>query len=359
MPFGSFDAVIQPKQPKQPKVKKPKKEKKPKAAVSLPKPPVQPTPPAPPAPPVPPVLPTPPAPPAPPVQIQAPPVAAVVHGNIMQIQILVVGRTVSEAEDFVAGMYEDINPAIEQNGISLYSEDNRVSTALLDRKKRLEALCRSDKPIYAPANEDQTPKTYTLMLSRSGIQNFSIRLTMHCTAASAAGSAPPCNCVWVLADAPVYEDSADSYAAAATGILNAAANAGSHTVLVMSQFEKYGKIRNRDHLCSIESDVYRRLSAKLKESIAPSADVPIIPVQVYGGLAFDRTDGSGAPILGENRFGGLASYKPEGCHIPLLYAIEQVNSGSSLNDNLIISTVKKLNKAQTVEFSRYGVNLGG
>ena len=339
MPFGYYEAEY--------KTKK-KKVEKPQVQMNRPAP----------------VRPAPPPPPKAPVNTPIPPIPNFqVAGNIMNVSILIAGRSVGEGVDLVTGVYENANNLLNEHGLSLYADDNAISFELLQKQQQLRSLISGgSQDSYDPdAGLQQGIRVYTLKISPSGVQDAGIQLNLVCSTCAAAMSAlPQCHSVWVLADAQMYDEQDGGYASAASQVLSAAKSAGMPASIVMCQFEKYGKIRNKDNMCSAEQDVYYNLSGKIKGALSCSLyGVPIIPVQIYGGLAYGGPSDNGGAVFSANRYGGLVDYKPEGCYIPLLDTIDRVNSARYMIDNQIIHTIKQLNRQQKTEFFRYGIEIEG
>ena len=281
-------------------------------------------------------------------------------GNIMDIHILVVGRGRNEVMDFITGLFADANPSIAEKGLSLYTDDRSLANEISERRRRLEALFRIPGAKYKLSPHFQNGN-FVFMLSHSGQQGFSVRVTLHAASAvSAASMIPSCQCVWVLADAAVYETQGDKYSAAAANILSSAKGSYTPAYIIMSQFEKYGIMRPNGTKCTMDGSAYDDLCAKIRACFAQGASyVPMIPVQIYGGLVCKGMTSDGSLVFGGNSFGGVGEYTPVDCHIPLLMSVEKVNTGEQFMDNQVIADVKALNLAQKAEFINCGVRIGG
>ena len=282
------------------------------------------------------------------------------HDNIMDIHILVVGRGRNEVMDFITGLFANANPAIVEKGLALFTDDNSLANELLQRKRKLEGLFRTPAVNYKLSPHFPNGN-FVFTLSRSGQQGFSVRATFHIASASSAASmVNSCQCVWVLSDAPIYETQGDRYAAAAANILSAAKGSYIPAYIIMTHFEKYDRLRPVDTKCSMDGSVYDELCAKIRASFAQGASyVPVIPVQIYGGLVCKGMTSDGTLVFGDNSYGGTGEYSPVGCHIPLLMSVEKVNTGEQFMDNQLISDIKALNLAQKAEFFNCGVKIGG
>ncbi len=128
----------------------------------------------------------------------------------------------------------------------------------------------------------------------------------------------------------------------------------------MTQFEKFGNLRTGNSVCSMNGSAYGDLCARIKALFAEGASyVPIVPVQMYGGLMCRGMSADGTLVFGDNGYAGSGGYIPVGCHIPLLMTIEKINSGEYIVDNQLISDVKALNLVQQAEFINNGVRIGG
>ena len=285
--------------------------------------------------------------------------------NIMDIRILLTGRNLQSLTDLVAAVHLNMNPIVSDHGLAFFSEDNVTIREILQRQQQIPTVFFMDEVRYAlgrPANpEEPRSRCYSLILSRAGYQSFSFRISFLCVSTQdlAAGGLPPCNCIWVLADAPLYEeDLLGGYTGEANGLIGAAAEMGIPVFVLAGQFEKFGKIRMENGLCNIERDVYNHLKEKIVSAIPNASRCPILPIQIYGGLAFTGMDPDGSLIFGENMFGAMSTYKPEGCHIPLLYSMEKINTGTQFHDNDIVAGIRALNRAQRSAFSYSNIETG-
>ena len=335
MPFGYYEAEITAQAPK--KQPKPKKQPvQPPRITNLPKPP---------APQV-----------EKPVKIPAPPpVVPAVIGNVMEITVAVAGRSVNAVTDFITGLSGTANPLLESRGMSLFCNDTEMTGELILREKKLRQVLVGGASYESTMGADAQSKNVSLLLSRSGMQSFSVRMNFVCvTTAQAASALPPCQAVWVLTDEPVYSGAQDGYSAAVAAVLNAAKGAGLIAYVVMTQLESFGKIRNDNGLCGMENTAYREASKKARAAVGDAAKgVPFVPVQVYGGQ-LPQASPAGSPV---RRM--AANYKPEGCHIPMMMTVEGINTGTRFADNELIRDVKAINRAQGAFFRQYGIEIGG
>ena len=285
--------------------------------------------------------------------------------NIMDIRILLVGRNLPELTDLIAAVHADMNPAVSDRGLAFFSEDNVTIREILQRQQQLPTVFFTDEVRYElgrPAAPGEPPRRfYSLILSRAGFQSFSFRVSFMCAAAQdiAATGVPQCSSVWVLADAPLYEDApSGGYAGEANGLIGAALQTGVPVYVIAGQFEKYGKIRVDRGLCSIERDVYGFIKERIVSAMPNAAGCAVLPVQIYGGLSYRSAEPDGTLVFGENTFGAMSAYKPEGCHIPLLYAMERINTGLGFTDNEIVAGIRALNRAQRGAFAYSNIETG-
>lgn len=288
--------------------------------------------------------------------------------SLMTLNIRVVGRSVAAAVDLVAGILENANPVLGTAGLSLYCPYNSMLTELLNRQKGIKSYFNSVvvggnyNPFFIGSDDSQST-SFTMQISRSGVQNVALTLNFYCTT-PAMNDTPPCEAVWAMADAPLYQtDRADSYAGGALACASQAVSENRVVYLILSQFEHCGSVRNSNNICTVDDFLYRDLNDRIRARFGgrlPAGRVPAIPVQIYGGLAFreqSALDGNSVPLY-PNSAGGLIAYKPEGCHIPMLMTISQLNPTAN-DPNGIIGDICQLNGKQIGEMQRVGVLFGG
>ena len=256
----------------------------------------------------------------------------------MRINILVIARSNSQVADLMTAMNETANSSLMKKGLSFYCEEQRQVNFLVSRRNKIvRVLSSSDNPYEDLVEDDASlPTQYEFKFSVSGRQDDSFLLSF---TAGTNGQMPTgsYDVVWFLADAPMYEPfgmSGDYLSSQLQAVIQSSAESPAPVSIILTQFEKYGKIRHTDDLFSIEASAYAKITENLRELLGDSLEsVSVIPVQCYGS--------------------GI--YKPEGCFLPLLFSLEKRYKGFTIENHPIITFIKKLNIAQRAEFRRSGV----
>ena len=331
MPFGTLDAefievkVKKPKQAKQ-KIKKPEIKKPEIKMPEVKEPEVK----------------------KPEIQLpETPPVPLVTKHAADTMNVTILSRNAAAELDLLTGLYFNTGAEVSEVGLSLYA-DTRTLSVLQTNKRKLSGSFMAGEINYIQSDlSEGIPTVITLILSPAGGQNRGIKVnfTIRSFSTGFAGSEDG-DVIWAIADAPIYEG-ADSYASALTSALSGAAANGKPIFVLMTEFEKYGKVSNIGGVYKAERHVIRQLMP-LAEALSP--DSMVLPIQLYGGLAYRRADGHSL-IFGENESGGMLAYKPEGCHIPLLFSLEEVNGSDKWLDDEIIKSVQQINQPQRLALS--------
>lgn len=334
MPFGTLDAEFTEVKPKEPKIKKPKVKKpevkKPEVKKTEIKEPVI-------------------------EKIEfkepeidlyvTPPVPEVIKTAADTMEVTILSRNAAVALDLLTGLFFNTNDVVTTAGLSLDTDGRTLSELQKNRRKLSGLFMAGDISYTQPGSSEGIPTAIKMNLSIAGRQNRGIKVNftvrdMNTGFAGCEG----CDVLWAIADAPLYAGS-DSYSAALASALNGAAESGKPVFAVMTEFEKYGKVSNIGGIYKVERRVMQALLPAV-ESL--SADGTILPVQLYGGLVYRRTEGNSL-VFGENEYGGMLAYKPEGCHIPLLFSLEAVSNAGKMLDDEIIKAVQQINRPQRME----------
>ncbi len=259
---------------------------------------------------------------------------------VQHINILVVARLNSEIADFMVALSNNANESLIQSGLSLYCEDQQMVNYLIARKNQTEYNVSVAENILDTLMEDksQLPIRYPFKLCIPGNQYDSFAIDF-LSAGNGQNPPAPYDAMWILLDSPVYEaySASDSYISYVQSALQSAKSRNMPVMLIMSQFEKHGKVKYSDLICSVESEVYSELSRRIKELLGDAAEkVPIVPVQCYGS--------------------GI--YRSAGCQMPLIFTLENYYKKTTLEEHPIINSIKKLSFAQKSDFTRHGIKIG-
>ena len=280
---------------------------------------------------------------------------------VSEITILLTGRTTAALTDFAAGLHADMSPVTNSEGLAFYSQNNETIQEILQRQKKLSAIfLGGNKVQYRLEDSDNSGgKSYSFQLSQAGMPEHCFKIQLLCISIAEllSSGVPNCDMLWILADAPCYEEENDSCRTSFSQMLTYAKEQEIPVYLLAGQFEKFGKIRDSVSGCTIERTVYSFLTEHI-HSCFETEGIPIFPVQIYGGLSYQETDDDGTLVFEENHFNGLCIYKSAGCYIPALYALEFLYTGEQ-EDNEIISKVRKINRIQKAAFFSAGIEIGG
>lgn len=346
MPFGMYRAVLNEK--KKPEKTKPESRPQPvrqfsPAPAPVPQQPVKPVKETPP-----PVLPSVPA------------------ASPTEITVLIAARTRTAACDLAAALHIDMSPAASSAGLSFYSNDNETIQSVLRRQKMISSFFLGSGEVIYKLDDTKSGESgrYIFNLGIPGMQKRCYKVNIVCAAASelASGSLPYYDALWVLADAPLYSESSisDVFSSSVPGVIRSALGSDKPVFVIAGQIENSGKIRESGSICSIERDVYDMLSKSISRAFGlEKGSLPLLPVQIYGGLGYKETDPYGCVVLEDNRRGGMCIYKPVGCHIPLFFTIERCFSTRGASDPDILRKVISFNRKQLSEYKAGGISIGG
>jgi len=254
------------------------------------------------------------------------------NSDAQKINILLVGRTLSQLREFLCSVSENMSKELHQDGLTYYTTELSTISDVADRKKKLERFFwEYSKKDWTCPEDPEDSRVYTFSISPSGTQEKTLELVFHCctSGSDAAISQEQADAVWYLADGPVLDagigyDYYRAFLQEEIGSLRASEDGVCKPVcLILSQVEKFGHFGGMGELCMLKDPVRDRLMGLCRGMFSCSDDVAVavIPVQVYGGLEYVGTDGDGKPVLRLSESGYYQSYIPENCQIPGLYTI--------------------------------------
>lgn len=256
-------------------------------------------------------------------------------GPYAPCRILLAGRNLMELREFLCSMERNMGDVTGEEGLSFYTRELAVMNEVLSRKKKLDMFFWnfSDGDWTFP-EEEPASKTYTFTLGPSGDQARAMDLVFRCVTPEAAEGWTGCDAVWILADAAALEKEDDPYAKWVREALprfTAGQEGWPKTVCFLpGQFEHMGCFEGGGKLRLLPDKLGKKLSSLCKERLIgggeplPRLPAAVIPVQIYGGLAYKGTDERGNPVLHISDSGASQSYIPACCETPLLYTLQVV-----------------------------------
>lgn len=259
-----------------------------------------------------------------------------INSDALKLHILLIGRTLSELQEFLCAMSENMSKELHQEGLTYYTTELDAISEIVDKKKNLERFfwefSRND---WCCPETQEAGKVYTFSISPSGLQEKTLDFVFHCCRfdAEAKLSYAQADAVWYLADGPVLDtdvgyDAYRDYLKDALGSLGAPAEGASKPVcLLLGQIEKYGHFGGMREERILKAPIQKQLIARCREvfTCPEQVEVAVVPLQIYGGLEYAGTDADCNPVLRLSESGYYQSYIPENCQIPGMYTIEQIS----------------------------------
>lgn len=251
-----------------------------------------------------------------------------------QLHILLMGRNLSIIQEFLCSMSQNMNEALNNEGLSFYARELDSISGLIAQKKRLEqffwTFCQDDW-VY-PADEE-TQRSYTFSISPSGSQSKTLDLVIHCVTPANGALPDRADALWALADGLLLSDGAqaDPYTQSIRKALSSCDGKGIPVCLILSQIEGLGRFDGTGSLSKLPDQAWRPLRALCRERFPAPCGGVLIPVQVYGGMECTGADEKGDPVLRIGTSGFYQSYIPDNCQIPGLYAIQAIAAARQID----------------------------
>lgn len=242
-----------------------------------------------------------------------------------QLHIALVSRNLSIAQEFLCSMSQNMNEALNTEGLSFYARELDSISGLIARKKRLEQFFWTfSQDDWAYPADGEMQRSYTFSISPSGSQSRTLDLVIHCVTPADGGLPDRADALWVLSDGLLlsHEAQADPYTQSIREALASGGGKGIPTCLILSQIEGTGRFDGTGSLSKLPDRAWRALRTLCREYFPAPCDGVLIPVQVYGGMECTGADEKGDPVLRIGRSGFYQSYIPDNCQIPGLYTIQ-------------------------------------
>lgn len=241
------------------------------------------------------------------------PMPASIEKGASEIDIAIVASGMTQAEDFVCGVYFNMVEASAGTSVSVYTHEFKTVTRLAEIKSELETASRkpTGTEIKRVREEYAADLSHcSITLGQSGSKSLTLDVNFSVTAPNTAGSADA-DAVFALLDlcCPDIED-------IKTAALRTAG--GTPVYWIVTGFEEAALLWSGDYGNAPKPHI--------KDSLRGRAGVPcragdhVAYVQMYGGIRFVRSDDSGATFLSH---GVSRDYAPCGCHMPVLTAVEE------------------------------------
>lgn len=251
-----------------------------------------------------------------------------------QLHIVLMGRNLSIIQEFLCSMSQNMNEALNNEGLSFYARELDSISGLIARKKRLEqffwTFCQDD---WAYPADEETQRSYTFSISLSGSQSKTLDLVIRCVTPADGPLPDRADALWVLSDGLLLSDKAqaDPYTQSIREALSACGGKGLPACLILSQIEGLGRFDGAGSLSRLPDQVWRPLRARCREYFPAPCGGVLIPVQVYGGMECAGADEKGDPVLRIGTSGFYQSYIPDNCQIPGLYTIQAIAAARQID----------------------------
>lgn len=251
--------------------------------------------------------------------------------NCTTLHILLIGRSLSLMQEFLCSMNQNMSQALHQQGLTYYTRELASISDVVSVKKKLEQFFWNFSNCdWTYSNDDTEERVYTFSISPSGNQNRVLDFVIHCAVLEQAEELAweQADACWILADGLLLDSDAgyDRFGPCAAEALNR--SGGKPVCLILSQIEKWGHFSKANDITVFPKEVYRKLIAVCEEKIPVFGDepqpVPVLPVQIYGGLEYVGADEFSQPRLHISQSGFFRSYIPENCELPGLYTIQAI-----------------------------------
>lgn len=264
-----------------------------------------------------------------------------------KLNILLIGRNMEQIREYLCSANTNMTQALHGQGMTYYTRELAAITDVVSRKKKLEQFFwNTDQENWCYQTEQMEAPTYTFSISPSGVQKMVLDLVIRCSVPGQEVDTAGADICWILADGMVLDDTLehDSYRAYIADKLRqfcGGENASMPVVLLLSQIEKWGHFDSVNGATFFPSAAFAKLMSCCKDRFAAcvgkGTTVPVIPVQVYGGLEYRGADANGQPVLQIGQSGYYQSYIPEGCEVPGLYTIVRLCAAgeNSLGEDLL------------------------
>nr|WP_300815954.1 hypothetical protein [uncultured Acetatifactor sp.] len=117
------------------------------------------------------------------------------------LEIMVIASTLAEADDFLCGVYFDLEHLLSGSGLSVYTRDLSAITRLVEIKQDLEACCSApvgQESVRTIPEESEPLDGLEMTLGEFGRQTASLDLRFHCTTPAGLSAVGRGDAVWVL-----------------------------------------------------------------------------------------------------------------------------------------------------------------
>ncbi len=242
-------------------------------------------------------VPKPAAPPPPAPTLQVNPLA--VNNAVNRMSICIAAPTVSQAKDFLCGIYCNAVSDLEGSEILIYTRDRRTLSMLTERKQQLQrtATRKAGTMVIGSPGAEQA-ETYVLNLASAKRQREAADMFFICCSYSQLACAPTCDAVAVLVDSTAQGVAEKLPVVPADKSVN----------YIICGFEK----ERTYYFEEGDSPPCEALRAKLKAGLGTENRIgyTVSYAQVYGGLQVIAVEGN-APVYSVSE--SCRDYIPVGC----------------------------------------------
>ncbi len=288
-------------------------------------------------------------------------VKAAVPAICRELHITLVGRNMSIILDYLCGLYQNASTALQEEGLAFFTTEFETISAVVSRKNALDMHFWEGGTFWNCQEQNVTEKDYTFCITPAGKQDQMLRLCFHCSCAC-AHSAPKekSDLLWLLADGALYDErvSNDPYLDFAAAQIAA----GHVDCVILSQVEHIAHVSGKDvgqYSLMDQNKLFERAQAVFTEGCS---DGLLYPVQMYGGLEYQRMDDDGVPVLGVGSSNHFRSYEPRRCHFPLFHCLLRIINQPPEQNRVEYELIQGIQAyfGKNMEFSNdYTENCGG
>lgn len=239
------------------------------------------------------------------------------------LSVSLVGRNLSVMTEFLCAMHQNMGDDLPDGQMAYYAKNHQSISDILAKRQSLnrfiENFCADDWTAEPDAAQE---RAYEYYISPSGRRSVALELTIRCITPALwnAVSADASDALWLLSDGGVYAVESDGYADFLAGILRRPSSRP--VCLILSQMEKWNRFPDTG-----DPGLIRNLEKTMLDWCQrrfPDAEpAAVIPVEVYGGLAYAGMDAASNPVLRLND--ACSAYRPRYCQIPGLYTLQTIS----------------------------------
>lgn len=241
------------------------------------------------------------------------------------LSVSLVGRNLSVMTEFLCAMHQNMGDDLPDGQMAYYAKNHQSITDILAQRQSInrfiENFCPDD---WTAEQGPEQERVYEYYISPSGWRSVALELTIRCVTPALWNGvgADASDAVWLLSDGGVYAVENDGYADFLAGILRRPAPGNRPVCLILSQMEKWSRFPDTGDFGLIRN-MEKNMLDWCQRRFPDAQSAAVIPVQVYGGLAYVGMDAASNPVLRLND--AYSYYRPRYCQIPGLYTLQTIS----------------------------------